>query len=424
MSRPDDDNLDDRETVLREAAQERADVARDEAAAAAELDVADLSVADLAALVDRGDEPKAGNALAELERLAARRAFQEGDDEGMKRSSAAAAALAALEPRYPVQPGELGPAEVHHHTPAQAEEVAAVAGGVARRQRRDAVERVVRGYVRAGAPGTAGELVDRVLGAIDDRYALGADDVELADVPPLERALEQLLAGATDTVADLFVRNLVAVGKPELRALEEAIRSSPAGSGAGPLGARLRQRLDEVTTAMLEPMEPAELRDVAVAVAALGAAVEDLDTLDGRLLFSRADAERWTKDLQTLLEAIGEPPGHGDDGRSDLYRAWWPVREGLLDELVYRLGEPRRELEGGDGIAAELDRTVEQLRDARDEARTASRAVDRELERERRRIAGIVEAIAKPLRSPNDTPRELIAGALQRLERLERELRT
>lgn len=340
MTDHDAEDRDAQEEARRDAADERAAIARDEAAAD-RFDL--LTVEELEELAGEGDDA----ALAELERLAAIRAFQEGDAAGIERSHAAYRALKALRPdagelrddaereqrraeadelkSYPVQPGELGPVEVHHHTPAQAEEV---------------------------------------------------------------------------------------------------------GEPIGGLAAGVRARIRSTVEALDQPLEAAELRDAGIAIAALSASIEDLEREDGVVRVHRATVERWVRDLEELLEVLGEPR----DGDRDLARRYWSVREGILDELVDRLGQRRVGELQRDGLLTSIEELRARLREAQDEVTARAR----ELASERRRIgerlrdfAGRVRGVAQELAGDGadyvegdaaGTPRERAAAVERDLVGLAEEL--
>lgn len=181
----------------------------------------------------------------------------------------------------------------------------------------------------------------------------------------------------------------------ELDGPDDAARPDP--ESEAPLAELARRRQAELVRTIAGPMTAADLRDAAIALAAIGSALEDLERADGRVWIHGRELERWARDLGQLLELLGEPAEDAVSG--DLARAYWSVAEGVLGELAeevpaeVRVTLPRTSSidrgrpEPGGGylgevaqLRRELERTAERLaraqneRDvARDERDTAER---------------------------------------------------
>lgn len=94
-----------------------------------------------------------------------------------------------------------------------------------------------------------------------------------------------------------------------------------------------RQRVTYLIRRLENAVAPADLRDYGIALAAVSASLEDLERIDGRLWLDRERLERWTVQLRELLERLGTPPDDDEHARRPWTRAYYGVREGLLDDL-------------------------------------------------------------------------------------------
>lgn len=187
----------------------------------------------------------------------------------------------------------------------------------------------------------------------------------------------------------------------ELKALDARIAAAaraanPAGElrvglkPADPLAPPLRDRVEYLTRRLANATAPADLRDYAIALVAVAEALEKLEDLDGRVHFTRSRVEFHRDTLRALLELLGEPPDDSEHARRPWSRAYYAVREGLLDDLHHALrprdaeGYEPANLDPADvgifGLVVALERRRDELEDevsrATERARVA--AVDAE----------------------------------------------
>lgn len=164
---------------------------------------------------------------------------------------------------------------------------------------------------------------------------------------PVRSAAVGLVASAQDEGAqrasdssDLFIRNLAVVGRSQLDALVKVLEDNPPGDESeAPLAQTARLRLAAIVRGLAEPMMPADLRDGAIAVAALTAAIEDLEEQDGRVYVKVGEVRRWVGNLLDLVALVGEPPaGAGDEAE----RVYWSAVEGPIIELAELLPDTER----------------------------------------------------------------------------------
>lgn len=243
--------------------------------------------------------------------------------------------------------------------------------------------------------------------------------------PDSAEELEELRARA-DLVAEL-----------EQRAEDEAELAGE--QAAEPLVAIARRRLRSLVESIGSTRAaPADLRDAGIAIAALSDAIERLELYDGRHAFHGSTLERWVRDLRALLELVGEPPEVDDERREDA-RIYWPVREGVLDELADALnltdvGGVELSVGAGGGLFARLaaleaerDQAVERERGWRGEVSAIRRGADSrqaELARRVELVVGELERFDAGGVSRNDrAPRVVVADAVDELRTLAGQLR-
>lgn len=123
----------------------------------------------------------------------------------------------------------------------------------------------------------------------------------------------------------------------ELRELDARIAIAERDAvEADPLAPPVRDRVQYLTRRLANATAAADLRDYAIALVACSEALEKLEDLDGRVHLDRDRVERWRESLRKLLELLGEPPDD-EHARRPWSRAYYEVREGLLDDLHHAI---------------------------------------------------------------------------------------
>lgn len=107
-----------------------------------------------------------------------------------------------------------------------------------------------------------------------------------------------------------------------------------------PLAPGARDRVRYLIRRLENVVTPADSRDYGIALAAVAAALEDLERLDGRAFFHRSILAGWERQLRRLLELLGTPAA----APREQQRIYHDALEGMLDDLA----RAARELDGVD----------------------------------------------------------------------------
>lgn len=95
---------------------------------------------------------------------------------------------------------------------------------------------------------------------------------------------------------------------------------------------RVRARLDELTLRLTTEESAQEIRDIAIACAALTNAVDDLERIEGRILLHKSSVERWHKEIGRMLDEC-EKAGWADYDSGTQARVYFGTKEGVMYDL-------------------------------------------------------------------------------------------